>query len=95
MNAPQREGVVTDLMIANAKQIPIDDIIDVDSHGLANCIWHNERTPSMKYYRDQNTVYCFGCQKYGDSIEVYRHLHDLDFLPAVKQLQGHGYHQGN
>ena len=86
---------VDEHMIALAKQHPISDIITFDSANFASCVWHKERSGSLKYYPDSNTVYCFGCHKYGDSIEIHRRLYDVDFLTAVRELQGHGNYQRN
>lgn len=68
-----------------AKSYPIDSLIEF-KHKKACCIWHNEKTPSMAYYPNTNSVYCFGCGKYGDTIDVFRQLHNCDFKAAVKEL---------
>lgn len=68
-----------------AKQYPIENLVKF-THKKACCIWHTERTPSLAYYPHTNTVYCFGCGKHGDAIDVYRRLHDCSFKDAVKAL---------
>jgi len=73
--------------ISIAKTHPISNLVKFNSDGKALCIWHNERTPSMQYYPDTNTVYCFGgCGKYGDVIDVYRQIHNCTFKEAIKKL---------
>jgi DNA primase len=69
-----------------AKTYPISSLIKF-THKQANCIWHNEKTPSMTYYPKTNSVYCFGCGKYGDAIDVYREIHQCDFKTAVTELK--------
>lgn len=75
-----------DLNITKAKQYPIDNLIDFDGGGFARCIWHSEKTGSMKYYPKENIVYCFGgCGKH-DAIDIYQKLNNVDLLTAVKAL---------
>ncbi len=71
--------------IERARQYPIDNFIDF-KHKVASCIWHNERTGSLHYYKKTNTVYCFGCGKSADVIDVYMKIHGCNFLTAVKAL---------
>ncbi len=72
--------------IQRAKSYPIDQLIDFKKN-KACCPFHNEKTPSLHYYRENNSVYCFGCAKYGDAIDVYRQLHNCSFKQAIKALQ--------
>jgi len=69
-----------------AKAYPIDRLMRFDKK-KACCIWHNEKTPSLNYYPKTNSVYCFGCGKYGDAIDVYREIHQCDFKTAVSELK--------
>jgi len=71
-----------------AKEYPIDFMIDFNSKNKALCIFHPEIHPSMHYYRDGNYVYCFGCHKIADAIEVKMVLEGLSFKNAVRALQG-------
>lgn len=71
--------------IERARQYPIDNFIDF-KHKVAPCIWHNEKTGSLHYYKKTNTVYCFGCGKSADVIDVYMKIHGCNFLTAVKAL---------
>lgn len=72
--------------VKDIKDIPITHILEFKNN-KAKCIWHNEHTPSLTYYPKTNTVYCFGCGKYGDVIEVYRQLHNQSFSDSVKNLK--------
>lgn len=68
-----------------AKEFPIPDLIRF-RFGKAKCIWHQDDTPSLTYYADNNTVYCFGCQKSGDAVDVYMQLNHVSFKEAIKTL---------
>lgn len=72
--------------IARAKAFPMTSLIEVGKDGKALCVWHSERTGSMHYYRKTNNVHCFGCNKSGDTIDVYQILHGGSFNVAVKAL---------
>ena len=73
--------------IPKLKEIPITNYIDFNRAGFARCIWHNEITPSMKYYHRTNTIYCFGCHKSGDVIDVVQQLNNFNSVgEAIKYL---------
>lgn len=72
--------------ILQAKSVPIETLINFNRAGFAKCIWHDEKTPSMKLMKD-NHVHCFGCQAHGDSLDVYMHLNGCDFQTAIRALQ--------
>ena len=40
-----------------------DYTVDFDAKPVAKCPLHDEDTPSMRYYEETNTFYCFGCRK--------------------------------
>ena len=42
--------------------------IEVNRSGFTSCLFHNERTPSLKLYDDH--FHCFGCGKSGDVIAL-------------------------
>lgn len=49
-----------------------DYTVDFDAKPVAKCPLHDEDTPSMRYYEETNTFYCFGCRKGGDVINLHR-----------------------
>jgi DNA primase len=72
--------------VLRAKSYPLDNLIEF-THKKAACPWHNEKTPSLAYYPKTNSAYCFGsCGRAYDSIDAYRHLHNVGFKDAVKEL---------
>lgn len=81
----KRDQKITDKVL-KAKDYPIDSMIEFNRN-KAKCIWHNEKDESMHYYVDSNTLYCFGCGKFGDSIDVYKQIHNVSFKEAVEKLQ--------
>lgn len=58
--------------------------IQVNQAGFAKCLWHDERTPSMKVYRDG--CYCFGCHVQKDVIDVVRQIYGLTFREACLRI---------
>ena len=77
---------ITDEMIARAKEHPITEILGEPTRGKYNCIWHDDKNPSMHYYEKTNSVHCFSCGKGGDSIDVAMTVYNIEFLEAVKNL---------
>jgi hypothetical protein len=71
--------------IIKAKAFPIDNILEFENN-KTKCLWHAEKTPSLTYYPESNTCWCFGCGKYADSIEVAKKHYKLNFIEAVKLL---------
>lgn len=84
---PERHArkVVSDSKLERAKQCDIRTLMRF-TRNKARCVWHDEKTPSMTYYPKTNTVYCFGCSRHGDAIDVYRTLHQCSFTTAVNAL---------
>ena len=50
------------------------------------CPFHNEKTPSFCIYPENNSFFCFGCNKGGDVISFVMGVENLDFAEAVKFL---------
>lgn len=60
-------------IILNQRSSYYDDYkVDFDISSVAKCPIHDENTPSMRYYEDTNTFYCFGCGAGGDIINLHR-----------------------
>jgi hypothetical protein len=51
------------------------------------CPFHPDRTPSARVYADQNTLYCFTCQKGWDVIGCVTDHFRLTFLDALAWLE--------
>lgn len=72
--------------ISELKKVPITTFVAFRG-GFAKCLWHTERTPSMKYFKDSNTVHCFGCSINGDVVDVVQKINSCSFKEAIKILQ--------
>lgn len=46
--------------------------VDFDVRPFCCCPLHDEETPSMRYYEETNSFYCFGCRRGGDVITLHR-----------------------
>lgn len=81
------QGNTRGVNIDKARAVPIPTILEINRSGFTKCIWHDEKTPSMKYYKNNNKVHCFGeCQKSGDVIDVMMEIGKCEFLEAVTKL---------
>ncbi len=80
------EEEINDEKIIEAKRVPIENFLQFNKVGFTKCLWHLEKTGSMKLYREANKFHCFGCNKSGDVIDIVMKLQSLDFIPAVKFL---------
>lgn len=80
------KNFITEDDIIKAREYPINSLLEFDRSGFTRCIFHDEDTPSMKYYSKTNTVHCFGCSKSHDSISIYMHQNNVDFINAVKSM---------
>lgn len=58
--------------------------IPLDSHGFTRCIFHNEKTPSLKIY--EKSYHCFGCGAHGDIISFAQEVWSCDFKSALRDL---------
>lgn len=58
--------------------------VNFDYTAVAKCPLHDEDTPSMRYYEETNTFFCFGCRAGGDVIELHRRYteRETDELPS-------------
>ena len=82
-----RKPCKSDLDITTAKRFPIHNLITFNRARKARCIFHDDHSPSMQYYPRTNTVYCWSCKEWGDSIKVYQKLYNKTFKESVRALQ--------
>ena len=86
--APLQTGIgkINDEMIARAKDVPIDTLLDIGRNNI-ECLWHDDKSPSLSYHKKGNFVKCFACDEYADSIKVYQKINNCDFKTAVTEMQ--------
>ena len=58
--------------------------LEVNCAGMVRCLFHEERTPSMKLYEDH--FYCFGCGKHGDVVNLTAELFCIPPYDAACKL---------
>lgn len=83
---PEKENM--EEMIIEAKQVPVESLIQFNKAGFALCLWHDEKSPSLKWWKKENAAHCFGCNKTFDSISIVRQLYNYNFKEAVLFLTG-------
>ncbi|MFI3141991.1 MAG: CHC2 zinc finger domain-containing protein [Clostridia bacterium] len=66
----------------NLKEVAEFYGIVINRSGFVSCLFHDDKTPSMKLYDDH--FYCFGCQKCGDVISLVAQLHDVSQYDSAK-----------
>jgi hypothetical protein len=79
-------GKITNQDIKRAKEYPVENLIEFNIGGFAHCIKHEEKTPSMFFYKKNNVAHCFGCNETFDSIEIVKIQKGCGFIEAVKFL---------
>src|SRR3990167_10063826 len=76
---------ITPEKIDRAKEYPLDQLVDM-KNGMAKCINHDDRFPSMNCRK--NFAYCHSCGFHADAIGVYMKLNGCGFIEAVNSLTG-------
>lgn len=77
---------ITNHDIGRAREVPCNKLVEVNRTNMALCPFHDDRTPSMRWYRDSNRLYCFSCNRGWDTISFLRERDGLSFVQAVKEL---------
>jgi len=58
--------------------------VQVNRGGFASCLFHEERTPSMKLY--DGHFHCYGCGKHGDIISLIAKIFSISPYEAAQKL---------
>jgi DNA primase len=76
------------------RQIPVESVIaqylqlrPSGKHLVANCPFHDDRTPSFTVYPASGTYHCFGCRAHGDVIAFVAAMEKLSFGQALEVLE--------
>ena len=70
--------------------------VSVKRNGFTNCIFHSDKHPSMKLYKDH--YHCFACGAHGDAVSFTAQLFGLSPYEAAKKIAvdfGIAYDVGN
>lgn len=78
------ETEITEEEIERARDFPINQLLKVGRNGMALCIDHEDKHPSMNC--KNNFAYCHSCGYHGDAIGIYMKLNNANFKEAVKTL---------
>jgi DNA primase len=76
---------ITPEMIERAKEYPFTELIKFNNNQTL-CPFHDDKDPSMHFYTDSNTVYCFSCNKSWDTIGFIIERDGLSFMETVRRL---------
>lgn len=74
--------------LERARAVPISEYIQFNKQGNAPCINHDDKHPSMHYFKKNNKVKCFPCGFNGDTIDVVMKLFSLTAGEAIKKING-------
>ena len=90
INGKRNMDVITEDMILRAKEYPMKELVETNGKGRpAKCPWtdhqHDTRRPAVSI--KHNKLYCFKCNRHGDSIDVTMLIEGLSFREAVRRLQ--------
>ena len=84
-NVTIRKPGITDEMIEQARNYPVDKLIEfIRGNAIAFC--HNDKRPSMFHGTRTNTAQCPVCGKSFDSIAILMERDNMDFKTAVLTL---------
>ena len=53
---------------------------------VAACPFHEDRSPSLRFYPEQARFHCFGCGARGDVFAFLQRLHGKSFPAVVREL---------
>jgi len=66
--------------IRQAEERNPEDFIDFNYAGFCICPFHEEKTPSMKYYTDTFRFHCYGCGWHGNLIDFIMQRDNIGFV---------------
>jgi hypothetical protein len=89
-NKPAQKGDITDEMKQQAREYPVERLIEFDHQGKAFCLWHDDQRPSMMKSNKKNGVRCYVCNKGWDPIDIVMKRDGKNYFDAVRHLCNSG-----
>jgi hypothetical protein len=84
--SPTKDGEITQEMIDQANQYPINRLIEFNSAHKCHCPAHEDKTPSMFHAHRKNLAYCPVCCSGWGPIRYMMDFKDMKFRDAVRFL---------
>lgn len=69
--------------------------LSLTKSNMAKCCLHKETKPSLKFYIETNSWYCFGCKNGGSVIDLVKAYNKCDFKTACSLLNTKFYNSFN
>lgn len=69
-----------------AKKLGCEQIRQTGGEYEGLCLFHKEKTPSMRLNNVRGKFYCFGCSSSGDLIDLVQRVTGFDFVAAMEWL---------
>ena len=82
-----KEGEITADMMETARAYPIEKLIEFDRAGKAVAWCHDDKAPSLFWYKKANRATCFPCGRSFNPVDVLIERDNFSFRDAVLNLQ--------
>lgn len=79
---PQNSQIPLDLI----RSIPISTILNITPQKPIKCLWHEEKSASLRLHPKKNYVHCFGCDKTASIIDIYMQQKQCSVAEAIRDL---------
>ena len=77
---------ITNEDILRAREIPIENFLQINHAGFVHCPFHEDKTPSLKVYKEKNRWFCYSCGEGCDVIDLIKKQDNCNFIEAVRKL---------
>ena len=83
---PVPQGRITDEMVAQAREYPVEQLIDFSQGGKVMAWCHADTQPSLSWWKNGNKAVCWPCDKKFGPIDILMHRDSMTFIDAVRYL---------
>lgn len=85
---------ISQATISKLKSLPVSEVLQKDGAALkkvgrefvTQCLWHDDRNPSLTVSDDKGFVFCHVCQHKDDGIGFVAQRHGLNFAEACERI---------